>query len=181
MQVKRYVASCRLIGQAWPRGTSCGVVAAQCKPEWQHTDSKLVYAASAARRECYSTEIALLQVRFREKCPEHRAACRLAMDLDRICESLVQLSSYMSFKQSAVHAFALKPSAGCSDSRGRSMIRGVVCSGSAAALNEVIGIDLGTTNSCVAVMEGSVRFCPGLPALQQCSPQDAGAVSCRIA
>jgi molecular chaperone DnaK (HSP70) len=29
---------------------------------------------------------------------------------------------------------------------------------SALRADEVIGIDLGTTNSCVAVMEGKVRF-----------------------
>jgi hypothetical protein len=33
----------------------------------------------------------------------------------------------------------------------------VGCSGKAAAGSDVIGIDLGTTNSCVATMEGKVR------------------------
>ncbi len=38
--------------------------------------------------------------------------------------------------------------------------RALACSASGyrAAGNEIIGIDLGTTNSCVAVMEGKVRF-----------------------
>ena len=49
-----------------------------------------------------------------------------------------------------------------------------MCSGSSQACQEVIGIDLGTTNSCVAVMEGAVRMtlqtlaCCCLSAISSC-------------